>query len=1291
MKIMIRCGMVSVFFGLLAVPLALKADTLINNFTSSANYVAGGIINETNWDGVYLNSGDIFRGTGAGTTTIADANISNQGYLTTRGSTGNWAGATDSSFFLYKVVQGDFDVSVDVGAPFVNSNYHLPGVMARIYNPNNSGSPYSITTTNASENWIYISRWEEFGGDIHGRFVTNNVDRDGYCSGQPSDSSDIATVDRYLRITRVGDTFTLYEKTNQADAWFVITNSIRTFPEWHGLPMMVGIHDETGTGTAATTFFSDFELTGTNVTFQAMPPHPSALVTTATNTSGSLTFSWTPGAVGDSSLVVMTRGRIQHNPVNGMVYYATNSFGDNSSLLDGAGEYVVYNGTGNSVTVSNMSANIFNYNVAVFEYTNNGTSTVYNTASVVTNGFPGPGVINSIYLSANSTNLPVGGATSFRVLAAFSTGTSNFDQTVNSTWVSSDPTVASVDSAGAITGVTNGSAIITATLGTFTASNTVVVTGPFAFVDTFSSTNDYVANGLIGSVYDGLFMNFGDVPGGAAGADGPGFTVTLNSQNTTTNGLYMSSVESDWDGAGGSGGANDDGPFLFKIVPGTNQLVSGDFQAVLHIQNMNTLNGSVAGLMARQYNPANAGPGPGGRENHVNYWKVQNGTTSVRRTLANTLTTVRTGPSAADGWMLIQRQNSTNFYFYEKATAAATWIYVTNIVLASATNNAPMEVGPAQQSTLGVNGVATYNYFAVDAAGLTSATPLPPAANSFTMAVNTNNLSMTLKWVAADGSGNPVASMVVMRQGAPVSAQPPVGKSVVGNSVFGSGSNLGGNNYVVFVSANPPASTNNTVTVTGLTVGQAYYATVYTYAGSGSSTVINPVTTATGSQIDAAIVGISTTVPGGIPNGGIGTVTIMGVTPQGALISLNTSSATYLSSNTNIVQVLKGVLTGISLGTANVQVVLGAYTNNASVTVRPPSFTDDFTTPHDYLVDGVTNTGWEGLYNGVVSGVNNPVPGSTYNAAGDSTSVAANNTATQIVITATNIIPDVSTNYTYVTNVFNVMTITASGNGWEGADVGGFFLFKYVPANFQMAVHIFTFNVAGYNQPGILARGYAVSNGVPGWPLGYVVPNTVGRTNSDGSLATDTGEYWVDLARFDEFNIGSYVRQTIDGGVSTLNVNGTTQSGQTDQGDGNFWLLIVRSGDGSQFDFYKRVSSTNAWAQVPNKTHYSISQLAGRPMQVGLMAGPWGGGNTVQYDRFMLDAAAPVLFSKASGGNVNVSWPAIGSATLKSTPSISPPFVNWQTVTVPPVLTLDGFNQVTMPATNSAMFFELAP
>lgn len=1257
----------------LALAASVRAQSMTNNFTGSADYIHSGIIGDTNWDGVYLNGGDIRGGASAGGRTLGADETSNPGFLTVQSTVGAWVGNEDDSFFLYKVVAGDFDVSVGTVPPFANSAYHLPGVLVRAYNPNNSGSPYSATVTNVVENWIYNSRFQEFGINEHGRYATNGADINGYFD-TAGDSSDTNSY-RYVRITRVGDIFSFYDKTNPGDAWNPIgTPLVR--PDLHGVAMQVGIHDESGTGNTPTTFFQDFELTGTNLNFPALPAAPSAIVTTATNTAGSLTLSWTVGSPGDSSLVVISQGPrpIQHNPVNGMVYTASanNSFGDNSALLDGAGEYVVYNGAGNSVTITNLSANIFNYNVAVFEYTNNGVETVYNTAAPATNNFVGPGVITSTALSVNTTNIPVNGATSFKLFANFSTGLSNVDQTANTIWSSSDSTIAAVNTAGAVSGVAAGSATITATLGTFTNNIGITVHGPFAFSDNFTSTNDYVANGLVNSMYDGLFMNFGDVPGGHTGADGAGFTVALNSQIANTNGLLMSSVQSDW-----SGSAND-GPFLFKIVPGTNQAVSGDFEAVVHINNMNTLNGVVAGIMARLYNPANAGPGPNNQESHVNYWKVQNGNTSVRATQANAATTyLAAGPSAADGWLLIQRENSTNFYFYERANTNATWTQTATVVLATATNNAPMEVGPAQQSTVGVNGIATFDTFAVDAPGMTSVTPEPPEATNLVMSLNTNNLSITLNWVAADNSGNPVASIVVMRAGAPVTAVPPVGASLTGNSVFGSGSNLGANNYVVFVSANPPGSTNNTVTVTGLTQGQTYYAAVFTYAGNDGSTIYNPVTTATGNLIDAAITNIYSFVPGGIPAGGIGKVTIYGVSVFGAqLIPINAAGAVISSQDTNTIQALQGVLTGITNGNAGVQVVLGPFTNNIIVTVRPPAFTDDFTSNQDFLLDGVTNTAWDGLYNPAPS--SNPIPGSPYvPLANSGASVALENPVTNVVITATNIIPNVSTNYTYVTNVVNVLTISASGDGWENAASGGFFLFKYVPGDFQMAVNINSFNVSAYNQPGLLARGYAFSNGIAGWPLGYAVLNA-GGTN-------DMGEYWVSLTRFDEFGIGTYARRNLDSAVA--------QNTQSDQGDGNFWLLIVRSGDGSQFDFYQRATPTNAWRQVPNKTHYSIPQLAGQPMQVGMMAGPWNGASvgklTVQFDNFMLDSLAPVLNATAAGGNVMVTWPAVGSPTLQQSPSLNPS--NWQPVGAVPAIGLNGLNIVTLPSTNSTEFFRLVP
>src|SRR5439155_2244506 len=309
---------------------------------------------------------------------------------------------------------------------------------------------------------------------------------------------------------------------------------------------------------------------------------------------------------------------------------------------------------------------------------------IYNTAAPVTNNFAGPGVITGATLVANKNNIPINGAVALQLLANFSTGETS-DQTVNTTWSSGDGSVATVNAAGVVSGIATGTTTITANFGPFSPSTNITVHAA-VFTDGFTSVHDYLTNGLIGTTYDGLFLNFGDVPGAVAGADGAGSTLTLDSQITSTNGLFMSSVQSTWQGTG------NDGPFLYKIIPGTANSASGDFQMALHINNMNVLNGAVAGLMARLYTSPNHAAGPGGAENHVNYWKVQNGTTSVRRTQAGGNTTfVTAGPNAADGWLLLQQVNSTNFYFFEKALATDPWTLVTNLVLAAASNNAPME------------------------------------------------------------------------------------------------------------------------------------------------------------------------------------------------------------------------------------------------------------------------------------------------------------------------------------------------------------------------------------------------------------------------------------------------------------------------------------------------------------------------------------------------------------------------------------------------------------------------
>jgi hypothetical protein len=126
----------------------------------------------------------------------------------------------------------------------------------------------------------------------------------------------------------------------------------------------------------------------------------------------------------------------------------------------------------------------------------------------------------------------------------------------------------------------------------------------------------------------------------------------------------------------------------------------------------------------------------------------------------------------------------------------------------------------------------------------------------------------------------------------------------------------------------------------------------------------------------------------------------------------------------------------------------------------------------------------------------------------------------------------------------------------------------------------------------------------------------------------------------------------------------------------------------TNFLFFQRQFATDPWLPTPNGTTYSVTNFAGLPLQVGLLAGGFDSGApvTVGFDSFMLDAASPLLSVSSSGGSINISWPAGGAYTLQYTPGLAP--ANWQTVPVAPV-TANGISTVTMPETNSAEFFRL--
>jgi hypothetical protein len=102
-----------------------------------------------------------------------------------------------------------------------------------------------------------------------------------------------------------------------------------------------------------------------------------------------------------------------------------------------------------------------------------------------------------------------------------------------------------------------------------------------------------------------------------------------------------------------------------------------------------------------------------------------------------------------------------------------------------------------------------------------SCTPPATQASVFTSAAITDN-TMTLGWTR--GSGTSV--LVVAREGSAVTTDPVKGNTYIANAAFGSGTQIGSGNFVVYTG---PAATAN---ITGLTSGTTYHFAIYEYDAS---------------------------------------------------------------------------------------------------------------------------------------------------------------------------------------------------------------------------------------------------------------------------------------------------------------------------------------------------------------------------------------------------------------------------------------------------------------------------
>src|SRR5215471_2929467 len=129
-------------------------------------------------------------------------------------------------------------------------------------------------------------------------------------------------------------------------------------------------------------------------------------------------------------------------------------------------------------------------------------------------------------------------------------------------------------------------------LASLTALTTVLASRADTITDNFSSSVDYLTNGVVGTVWDGLYLGGREYPNTGLGAGGavPGVTLVCDA-NLSTNGLLtVRSANTDW-----GDGPHDDGFLLFKVVP-------GDFSASVQlITPYDNGNFNTAGLLVRAF------------------------------------------------------------------------------------------------------------------------------------------------------------------------------------------------------------------------------------------------------------------------------------------------------------------------------------------------------------------------------------------------------------------------------------------------------------------------------------------------------------------------------------------------------------------------------------------------------------------------------------------------------------------------------------------------------------------
>lgn len=592
--------------------------------------------------------------------------------------------------------------------------------------------------------------------------------------------------------------------------------------------------------------------------------------------------------------------------------------------------------------------------------------------------------------------------------------------------------------------------------------------------DRFDVSHDYLADGVVGTVWDGVYLGAGEFTNLALGG-GPGQTLQCDAQTTNPGRLTVRTTQTDWEFDA------DDGFFLYKVV-------SGDFQAVVRIVTpYDNIAYNTAGLMARAFTGA-GGPLSGG-ENHVNWTRFDEYSFANygRSTLNNATTQVNPeDPQGADFyWLMLERIGDT-FFCYQKAAEEDDWIMVSNCIFDRPDlYELPVQVGIMQATFSANSPVVQFERFSLT--NDTFGAAAPAGATALTVA-DAGSGTLHLSWTPGSGS---VGSVVLMRPGRPITRQPTDGVAYAGSPIFGNGDTLGNGNVVVH------AGTASSVTVSGLTASVAYTVAVYSYTGSGSTLRYGRVNPPTASRVaPGALLSVAVSFANAnVAVDDTAQAVVMATYEGGGTLNVS-AAATYETSDPAVATVAAGgVVSGLAAGPATITARYQGLSDGETITIVKVPVTDDFSVARDYPAEGIVGTPWQGLLLGA-----DDMP---------STGSIGGNPGRTLIANAG------------ITKAGR-LTIQTTATDWENADDDGFFLYRMVAGDFKVSIQRPTFDPTAYNWPGLMARvpfdlfgneNYVALSGFDQYGIGNYVRSVVNAATANGPFTAVPAKPFIMLER----------------------------------------------------------------------------------------------------------------------------------------------------------------------------------